>query len=363
MVSFQRWLAGVTCVAAIVVSGSVYAAKADIQVTIQEASAKGEAGTGKVLYTISNTSAAPLHVLNWETPLNGVSGDLFSVALGGQPVRYVGRLVKRKPATDKDYITLKPNESRAVEVDLSAYYEMYRGGQYVVKYKRSAETLVREAGNAVQAKTGGAGGGITLETNALPLTVDGGPAPSSKQTSGDLLGAINASGSTSFASCSNSQKTALTTARSDAVSIANNAKSYLAANKTGSRYTWWFGAVTSGRYATAASHYGNISSALGGQSYKFDCSCSDSGTYAYVYPDQPYTVYLCGAYWQAPANGTDSKSGTLVHETSHFTVVAGTGDHVYGQSGAHSLAISDPDSALDNADNHEYFAENNPARQ
>jgi peptidyl-Lys metalloendopeptidase len=48
---------------------------------------------------------------------------------------------------------------------------------------------------------------------------------------------------------------------------------------------------------------------------------------------------------------------------SHFTVVAGTDDHVYGQSGAKSLAISNPTNALNNADNHEYFAENTPYLQ
>jgi peptidyl-Lys metalloendopeptidase len=36
---------------------------------------------------------------------------------------------------------------------------------------------------------------------------------------------------------------------------------------------------------------------------------------------------------------------------------------VYGQSGAKSLAISDPNKAIDNADSHEYFAENTPAQQ
>ena len=25
-------------------------------------------------------------------------------------------------------------------------------------------------------------------------------------------------------------------------------------------------------------------------------------------------IYLCGAFWQAPTTGTDSKGGTLVHE-------------------------------------------------
>ena len=33
---------------------------------------------------------------------------------------------------------------------------------------------------------------------------------------------------------------------------------------------------------------------------------------------------------------------------------------VYGQAGAKSLAISNPANAVDNADSHEYFAENTP---
>jgi peptidyl-Lys metalloendopeptidase len=61
--------------------------------------------------------------------------------------------------------------------------------------------------------------------------------------------------------------------------------------------------------------------------------------------------------------GTDSKGGTLVHEMSHFNVVASTDDWVYGQSGAASLAINNPSQAIDNADSHEYFGENTPALQ
>jgi peptidyl-Lys metalloendopeptidase len=79
-----------------------------------------------------------------------------------------------------------------------------------------------------------------------------------------------------------------------------------------------------------------------------------------VYPSQPYTIYVCKAFWSAPMTGTDSKAGTLVHEMSHFTVVAGTDDWVYGQAGAASLATSDPAKAIDNADSHEYFGENTP---
>ena len=93
----------------------------------------------------------------------------------------------------------------------------------------------------------------------------------------------------------------------------------------------------------------------------FDCGCKQR-YYAYVYPNQPYNIYVCSVFWQAPMTGTDSKAGTLIHEMSHFTVVAGTDDYVYGQSGAKNLAITNPDNAIMNADNHEYFAENNPFR-
>jgi peptidyl-Lys metalloendopeptidase len=51
--------------------------------------------------------------------------------------------------------------------------------------------------------------------------------------------------------------------------------------------------------------------------------------------------------------GTDSKGGTLVHEVSHFNVVAGTDDDAFGQTNAKNLARNDPAKALANADNYE----------
>ncbi len=93
--------------------------------------------------------------------------------------------------------------------------------------------------------------------------------------------------------------------------------------------------------------------------HTFDCGCTES-SFAYVYPSQPYVVHLCRAFWPAPALGTDSKAGTLVHEASHFTVLGGTKDYAYGQASAQALAKSDPGRAVMNADSHEYFAENHP---
>lgn len=339
------------------VAGSLPATAADLAVRL-DASSKAAAGSGTVTFTIANDSATALHVLRWQTPLDGVDSDLFDVRLDGQPVRYVGRMVKRPAPQAADYAELKPGEARTVEVDLSAYYDMRKSGQYSVQYRGDAQTLALEARQAAKANVVAT---LTLQSSVATLWVDGAPnaLDFEEQSAAGTPGVLAATNS--FVGCTNTRQSQLATARTSSISYANNALSYMNAGNPGTRYTWWFGSYTSGRFSTVRSHFTNISSALSNQPYTFNCTCNDS-SYAYVYPTQPYTVYLCGAFWSAPNTGTDSRAGTLIHETSHFNVVAGTNDWTYGQSSAHSLATSNPAHAVDNADNHEYFAENNPAR-
>jgi len=102
-----------------------------------------------------------------------------------------------------------------------------------------------------------------------------------------------------------------------------------------------------------------------GAGYRVDCagsSCS-ANTYAYVFPsDSTFTVYVCGAFWNASPNTcvADSRPGTIIHELSHFTPVAATQDIAYGQSACLNLATSNPANAIRNADSHEYLAESCP---
>jgi len=139
-----------------------------------------------------------------------------------------------------------------------------------------------------------------------------------------------------------------------------DANQHLSGNNTNSvRYSTWFGDYNSSRWNTVSNNFSKIDDALNNEPLTFDCSCKKK-YFAYVYPTQPYTIYMCSAFWSAPVTGTDSKGGTIIHETSHFNVVAGTDDAVYGQSGAQALADSDPAQAIQNADSHEYFAENTP---
>ena len=85
--------------------------------------------------------------------------------------------------------------------------------------------------------------------------------------------------------------------------------------------------------------------------------------FAYVYHDREDTVYLGSLWNDAPATGADSKAGTLVHELSHFDSAGHSSDRdssgalVYGQAASRQLALTDPATAQNHADNIEYFVE------
>lgn len=320
-----------------------------------------------VTVTISNPTKNPVKVLKWFTPVDGVEEPLFVVTRDGQPVAYVGPLYKRPAVTNQDYISLKAGESISSTVNLGDYYDLSGSGQYEISYGVASFQLYDEKGNAFKSRdvlsseklSVGVEGRFKGTPTPPPTPPPGGggkgtPTPSSSTPTSPPSGGI------SFTSCSASQQSTLSTAHTNAQTYASGSKNYLVGISSGtSRYTEWFGAFTTSRFNTVKAHFTAISNAFNTASVVYDCSCRQS-YYAYVYPNQPYKIYLCNAFWPAPMTGTDSKAGTLIHEMSHFTVVAGTDDFVYGQTAARNLAISNPDNAIRNADSHEYFAENNP---
>jgi peptidyl-Lys metalloendopeptidase len=315
--------------------------------TDQAAYSAGQAVVVQV--TVSNPTGKALKVLKWYTPAEDVEEPLFNVTLDGQPVAYLGAIYKRPAPTGADYVTLKPGDSFTRAVDLAAYYDLTASGNYTIRYAAASPELYSEKGSGVVKHV------ETLDSNEVSVWVEG-------RASGPQLETITpqaVTGATSFNKCTTTQVSGATAARTQASIYSADALSYLKANKTGARYTTWFGLVTSSRYTTATNHFTAISGAMDTAPVTIDCGCKKN-YYAYVYANKPYIIYVCKAFWSAPLTGTDSRAGTLIHEMSHFTVVAGTNDYVYGQAGAQSLAISNPNNAVNNADNHEYFAENTP---
>ena len=318
--------------------------------TVQLSVAQGEFDSAQdvlVSVTISNPTKHTVRVLKWFTPVDGMEEPLFFVLRDGEPVAYTGAIYKRPAATGKDYISLKAGESITSVVNLGEYYNLSVTGEYEVTYAVASYNIFNEKGNAFKFKD-------ILISEKISFKADGRatkrptPTPTPPPPSG-----------TSFNACTTDQQSLLLSARDQAKAYASGAENYLLAGTTGPRYITWFGAYDLTRYTTATTHFTAISNAMDNAPVTFDCKCKQP-YYAYVYPDQPYVIYLCKVFWQAPLTGTDSKAGTLIHEMSHFNVVAGTDDFVYGQTGAMQLAIEAPNDAVNNADNHEYFAENTP---
>ncbi|MEO6173393.1 MAG: M35 family metallo-endopeptidase [Arenimonas sp.] len=315
-------------------------------------------GTGLVQFKVTNTSKQTVKVPSWQLPSGALNSDLFEVYKDGQKVDYVGAMIKRGPISESDFISLRAGETKLVTADLTQVYDMSQDGQYSIRFKSFLQGAKTDTGRILTSSNGRM---ALLQSPAVTMQVKGALPVLNMERKGKPGTGSTVVNGVSYVGCSSTQISGAGNGVVEARKYTENAKTYLNAGTVGPRYTTWFGSYTSTRYATAKSHFTSIDTALdqsGGQ-IKINCGCNQS-YYAYVYPNKPYEIFVCKAFWSAPTIGTDSKAGTLIHETSHFDIVANTDDVVYGQTGAKNLAISNPDDALRNADSHEYFGENTP---
>lgn len=368
----QRWITPLAVAAALVAPAVAQAQ--DLRVSVSAARPSVAASQDvEVTLRYTNAGKETLYLLKWFVPGADLKEPLFQISRDGKSVDYIGPHYKRRAPTIDDMVALLPGKTLTTTVKLGKVYDLSQSGNYSVRFNADLDHMLGKpaagTGSRLQAEAVGA---VEVESQALvsgavSMWVEGRVSPLLQQAQearqmSALLDRALASSITYAANCSTSRRTQIASGVSAASTMANGANTYLAGTPSGTtRYVTWFGKYSSTNWNTAKTHYTKIKGALDSKPLSFDCGCTESGTYAYVYPDQPYKIYLCGAFWSAPTTGTDSKGGTIVHELSHFTAVAGTDDHAYGQSAAKSLAKSNPTKALDNADNHEYFAENTPS--
>jgi peptidyl-Lys metalloendopeptidase len=285
---------------------TTFAARQTIQVSVKMNKTAYQTDENiPVNISLTNTGKRDVQILRWKTTLEGVKEDLFEVTLDGKPVEYIGPDYKRPAPVATDYITIKGGENLESTIDISGFYDFSETGLYEIRYKSESQDQTSKV--------------VSLQSEASQSWIEG------RETKvAEDIDFRAVTGSTSFTSCSTTRQGQLTTARSNASTYATNSYNYLNAGTQGSRYTTWFGTYSSTRYSTVRSHFLNIRNAM-------------------------------------DTAGTDSKAGTLVHEMSHFNVVAATDDWAYGQTAAKNLARTNTTRAVDNADSHEYFAENTPS--
>lgn len=340
---FLPWAAGLALSAACAVVQAAAPQQAlDVRLSIAQPVLRGDVDV-VVDVTVTNTARHPVNVLRWQLPQDEWEQPLFRVLReDSTPVKYLGAIFKRTAPAAADHMKLEPGATVSYRVELTGAYDLSRNGRYTVQYVSKGQR------------------GEVLASAPLYLWLEGRSGKASTPATPPVTGAsLSYSGN-----CSASQQTTIAQAVQQASTYSVGADDYLATLGNGTpRYTTWFGTYTTAGRNTAKAHFVAIRDAFANKPVTVDCKCKKPNVYAYVYPTQPYKIYVCGAFWNAPMAGTDSKGGTLVHEMSHFNVVAATDDWAYGQSAAKALAISDPAKALDNADSHEYFAENTPAQQ
>src|SRR5581483_5879414 len=221
-----------------------------------------------VTVTLTNTGLSDVYVVRCQTPLAGVAADLFDVRRDGEPVAYVGRLAKFVAPRPQDYLRIPAGASRSATVDLAQLYDLGRTGEYSVQLRLTMDGALRDAATGARL-----GDGLAVESNVARMAIErdetlGGFADQLAQATPP------AKASNSYVSCSSSRQSSLATARTNAVTYASGALSYLQAHtysNVGPRYTTWFGAISSSRFSTVTSHYTNLKSALSTASYTFDC--------------------------------------------------------------------------------------------
>ncbi|MES1242629.1 MAG: M35 family metallo-endopeptidase [Acidobacteriota bacterium] len=316
-----------------------------LSITIEsEKTFVADAEPAVVRVTLRNDGAQELSVLRWQTPLEGMQSNLFEVLLDGRPVAYTGRLYKRAEPTAADYLRLAPGTSATVEVDLSRFYDLSRTGEYAVSY-RFPEIASNVLHLAVER------GERSRALQALAAAAK----PQPRRVTGTTL-------DPEYVSCSGSDRSQIVDALDGTEYLSAVAFDYLYKipvnkRKKSTAYKTWFGRYTAPRYNRVLQVYANVFTVSHDYTVTFYCDCDEEDVYAWVYPDEPFHVHLCPLFWESPTIGTDSQAGTLIHEISHFDIVAGNDDYTYGQSSCKRLASKDPNRAVYNADNYEYFAE------
>jgi len=339
-----------------------------ISITLEFDQAQYKAKDAQLLrFTLNNDSNKNVSILKWHTPLDGFNNDMFRVEKEGKQAVYLGKVIKRGRPEIDDYIMLGPKESESLEFDLTQVYDINEAGDYTVTYKsyfldigeEEPHSIAKKSGFSPQKASSNVAGFKLLERRE-PMQMKG--------VSIKYIASLEKAAEKpipAFKNCTKNQEEILRRALREAAQITSTAKLVLLGalddeRPAAERFKTWFGNYDNERYNKVASNYGSIWDALANKNITFSCDCTKKA-YAYVYPTRPYEIFLCKDFWSAPLTGTDSQAGTLVHEVSHFNVVIGTEDYIYGQSGCRELAENNPKKAINNADSHEYFAENNPS--
>jgi peptidyl-Lys metalloendopeptidase len=307
------------------------------------------AGQVPVEFTVSVESDFHFEVAY--TPLEGLFDDVLTVTdnASGRALPYEGKVAHRADFIDTS-VFIRAGGSLTKIVDIADGYYLKPGANYTVEYDSIKATV--QVSDSFEATCG----------DNLSFIDDNGygcwayvgySCPREVRENCELsCGICEATEPPPmYYNCDANEVAFIEEAEDEAVLQVEGARSMLSGGyeATVALYNLWFGAYDRTRFENVVADYDLIGGAMRNSRYMCNDNCP--GIYAYVYPsDVHQTVYLCGVFWQ------NCGPATIVHEVSHFNVLAGTSDYAYGESNVKRLARENPDRAVKNADTQSAYA-------
>jgi len=277
--------------------------------------------------------------------LDGISS--FAVFKNGLQLDYKGPVALRMEPKLDAYLKFEAMQTLSVIVDLTLAFDIPAEGIYhvqmianVVDHGEESEILTRPFSNSSS---------IIVESNSLSIQV--------RMISSVVVRSPISPLANTFEQCTNPQINTISGAWTQFGVACTMAADRVTQNpQNAALYRTWFGAYLASRFTTVQSCLNNLRSDSRGNGHKFRCAaplCS-GGVIAYVYGNDPSTIYICSGYFNLSPR---DHIFVITHEVAHFQVICGAGDVVYGRSGSQNLANTDPARAVRNSDNFRYYSE------
>lgn len=285
--------------------------------------------SGKIRVHITNATKQHLRVtVNNSVLESGL--DAFTVKSAGR-VSFVGNFISFDRA--KRMITLRAGDSVIRDFEpLSSSYLLEKGPRATVELRRNRLSFTAEAASDTA---------LEEELNCGTLGVD-------LSSPSQIVGSITEQLSTP--SCTDGQQTEINGLHSMARYSSSAFPIAGSTNYGHPDYVSFFGPYSSWRGASVRLTHSDMNNWSQSTTRTYQCGgCQSSNAVAEANPALG-KIWLCPSFW---AQSPDEKNVTFLHEISHITSL--TEDHVYTRDGAKALAITNPEQAVDNAENHGYF--------
>lgn len=99
-----------------------------------------------VRFRLQNRGPSPIAVLDWNTPLEGLLADVFTVQRrGGRRQPWNGPSIKRGEPEAAEYVTIAAGASVTEDVDLALGYDLRAPGRYKVALRLRLHDVVEPA--------------------------------------------------------------------------------------------------------------------------------------------------------------------------------------------------------------------------